>query len=146
MMSNNIKRISIGCLVVLCAVLLVYSIIAPDKPYKHLRVDNLYSIELNDIENNAVKNIQDTNEMQKVIDTISQTKTYTNVMLKDVPEIRYKISLVYDGGRTRDITFAIEKEGSQVVDSKSLCITENKRWYRIKKNQAQELLKLYDEI
>lgn len=66
-------------------------------------------------------------------------------MLKDVPKNRYKISLVYDGGRTRDIIFAIEKDGSQVADSKSLCITENKRWYRIKKDQAQELLELYDE-
>lgn len=46
-------------------------------------------------------------------------------MLKDVPKNRYKISLVYDGGRTRDITFAI-KEERQVVYSKSLCITENK--------------------
>ena len=65
-------------------------------------------------------------------------------MLKDVPKNRYKISLVYDGGRTRDITFAI-KEERQVVYSKSLCITENKSQYGIKKEQAQELLELYDE-
>lgn len=145
-MSEKMKRVGIGFLLLICVVLMVYFITAADKPYKHLRINNISEIKLCDDEGNAVARVKDKENIQKILDVISETKTYSNVMLKDVPEEKYRFTLIYDGERTRDITFAIEKQANKVSDSKYLCITVNKRWYKIKQNQAQILLNLYDEV
>lgn len=142
-MSEKQKRIGIGVLIGICAVLFFFFILGTERPYRHLQADNVASISLKDSGGRSEVTMERAEDIRQIITKISEMKTYNNVMLKDVPSNEYQFIIQYNDGRKRAIKFALPMDQGKVKDTKNLCMTINGRWYRIKIEQAEEVLKLY---
>ncbi|MBQ9015183.1 MAG: hypothetical protein IJ109_03595 [Firmicutes bacterium] len=113
-----------------------------DRPYKFLKTDNVSEMKLTSPDGAARTLSED--ETEKVIGVVRKTKTYSNVMIKDLEGDRYQIDIEYRDGHKRQICLLAEVTEDGVKENKGTpAITINKRWYRIKAEQAEAIIALF---